>query len=354
MSIMASGESDHLVRIGRIAREVGVSVSRVRQLADEGVIPATRTEGGHRLFDPGVVREALARRSLGSIRPTRLSSPRWTRDVALAGLAEDEVWVALTRELSAESASPTPAMRIMRYSFTEMLNNAIDHSGGTHVHIEWWDHTDDLAFEIRDDGHGIFSHVRDELALEDHFAAIQELSKGKTTTSPRDHTGEGIFFTSKAVDRFDIASNGWHWIVDNLRKDQTVLAEPPAQGTTVRCAIDPATDRELKEVFDEFSDEDLSFVKSRVHVKLFELGVEFVSRSEAKRLLRGLEQFREVEVDFEGVHDVGQGFVDELLRVWPSQHPDIRIIPTHMNRAVEAMVRRGLRHSAPSSVSTRP
>lgn len=55
---------------------------------------------------------------------------------------------------------------------------------------------------------------------------------------------------------------------------------------------------------------------SRVRVKLFELGVEFVSRSEAKRLVRGLERFEEVEVEVDGVLGGGQGFVDELVRVW--------------------------------------
>jgi uncharacterized protein (DUF934 family) len=82
---------------------------------------------------------------------------------------------------------------------------------------------------------------------------------------------------------------------------------------------------------------------SSLHVvKLFEVGVTFVSRSEAKRLLEGLDRFREVAVDFAGVESVGQGFVDELLRVWPNQHPDTRIVPVGMNEAIEFMVRRGL------------
>jgi len=264
--------------------------------------------------------------------------------LAIPGLAEDQVWRDLVRDLDHASQPLTPAKQTMRYAFTEMLNNAIDHSGGTDVQIEWWEDADKLAFEIRDNGQGIFSHVRDGLSLEDHFAAIQELSKGKTTTNPQEHTGEGIFFTSKAVDIFEIASNGWRWTIDNLRGDQAVGAEPAKPGTTVSCEIDAATTRHLDQVFDAFTDEDHSFSRSRVRVKLFELGVEFVSRSEAKRLLRGLERFREVEVDFEGVVEVGQGFVDELVRVWPSQHPDTRITPTHMNRAVEAMVQRGLRH----------
>jgi len=339
---MAAHESEQLVRIGRVAAELGVSVSRVRQLADEEVIPSRRTEGGHRLFDLGLVREALARRSLAPAASRQLPEPTWARTLPITGLAEDEVWKDLAADLHRASPLVSPALRIMRYAFTEMLNNAIDHSGGTLAQVQWWDGPNDFVFVIRDDGQGIFSHVRDALALEDHFAAIQELSKGKTTTNPREHTGEGIFFTSKAVDVFEIGSNGWRWAIDNLRGDQAVGTQPVELGTSVLCEIDVASTRNLTEVLDEFTGDDHAFSRSRVRVKLFELGVEFVSRSEAKRLLRGLERFHEVEVDFEGVQDVGQGFIDELIRVWPAQHPETRIIPMNMNRAVEAMIRRGL------------
>ncbi|MDQ0577489.1 STAS-like domain-containing protein [Agromyces albus] len=77
-------------------------------------------------------------------------------------------------------------------------------------------------------------------------------------------------------------------------------------------------------------------------IKLFELGTEFVSRSEAKRLAVGLEKFTEVELDFQGVDLVGQGFVDELFRVWAADHPDTRLIPVRTDSAVEFMIRRGL------------
>ncbi|MFZ5475538.1 MAG: STAS-like domain-containing protein [Myxococcota bacterium] len=43
-------------------------------------------------------------------------------------------------------------------------------------------------------------------------------------------------------------------------------------------------------------------------VPLLAVGGEFVSRSEARRLLHGLERFREVVLDFAGVPGVGQGF----------------------------------------------
>jgi STAS-like domain of unknown function (DUF4325) len=99
-------------------------------------------------------------------------------------------------------------------------------------------------------------------------------------------------------------------------------------------------------VFREFT-EDHAFVRTRPAVKLFDIGTEFVSRSEARRLLDGLDQdFDVVEVDFAGVTDVGQGFVDELLRVWPHAHPGKTVVPVNMNPAVNFMVTRGLHRAA--------
>ena len=82
---------------------------------------------------------------------------------------------------------------------------------------------------------------------------------------------------------------------------------------------------------------------SCIVVRLFEHGVEFVSRSEAKRLLLGLERFREVVLDFAGVRGVGQAFVDEVLRVWPAAHAEVRMVPVNMNPEVAFMIRRATR-----------
>jgi hypothetical protein len=178
--------------------------------------------------------------------------------------------------------------------------------------------------------------------LASDFEAVQELSKGKRTTDRKRHTGEGIFFTSKAVDIFRLTSSGVRWTVDNLRHDTALGVVPASGGTSVVCQIDPQTDRSLAGIFHEFS-RDHAFVKTRPVVKLFAIGTTFVSRSEARRLLDGLEaDFETVEVDFAGVTDVGQGFVDELLRVWPAAHPDKTVIPANMNPAVQFMIERGL------------
>lgn len=336
-----------LVRIGDIAREFGLSQPRLRQWADEGVIPSERSPGGHRVFDPGDVRTALARIGGDAIR-SRWHSPDWSAHLVLPGLHEDVVWRQLVEILPGGLAAE--ARTIANYAFTEMLNNAIDHSGADHADVSVWAGGLDLRFEVRDDGAGALPHLQERLGLEDVYDALGELVKGKTTTDPERHTGEGIFFTSKAVDVFTLESGGLAWTVDNLRRDQAVGGSAVTVGTRVRCEIDPTSTRMLADVFGAYTDENHQFSRTRTVVRLFGFGVRFMSRSEAKRLMRGLERFREVELDFGGVEEVGQGFVDEALRVWPNDHPDVAVTPTGMTGPVEFMVRRGLppTHPGPS------
>jgi STAS-like domain of unknown function (DUF4325)/MerR family regulatory protein len=334
--------SENLVRIADVARELGLSPSRIRQLADADVIPSSRTPGGHRLFDLGAVRAAIARRTLPEDPLTVAieAVPSWQYELTLLGLSEDIVWRRVAEDLQLDKESP--AGKIMGYAFTEMLNNAIDHSASETATITWWVGTDQWSFEVRDYGVGAYPKLREGLHLASEFEAVQELSKGKRTTDRKRHTGEGIFFTSKAVDIFRLTSSGVRWTVDNLRHDTALGVVPASDGTSAVCQVDPQTDRSLAGIFHEFS-RNHAFVRTRPVVKLFEIGTTFVSRSEARRLLDGLEaDFDTVEVDFAGVTDVGQGFVDELLRVWPTAHPDKTVIPTNMNPAVQFMIERGL------------
>jgi STAS-like domain of unknown function (DUF4325) len=218
----------------------------------------------------------------------------------------------------------------------------VSYSGSDTVTIAWWVTLDQLSFEVRDYGVGAYPKLRVGLHLASDFEAVQELSKGKRTTDRARHTGEGIFFTSKVVDIFRLTSSGVRWTVDNLRYDVALGVVPKVSGTSVMCQIDPQTERNLADVFSEFTS-DHGFVRTRPVVKLFAIGTSFVSRSEARRLLDGLDaDFDTVEVDFTGVTDVGQGFVDELLRVWPTAHPGKTVIPINMNAAVDFMIQRGL------------
>ncbi len=224
-----------------------------------------------------------------------------------------------------------------------MLNNAIDHSGAQTATARLWKQADTLAFEIVDDGCGAFLRLKTGLGLPDEFSAVLALSKGRQTTDPDNHTGEGIFFSSKVLDVFEIHAGGIAWVIDNIRGDMALGRSEVEIGTRVYGQIDAHAERDIGDVFKQFTEEERGFVRTRPSVRLLEVGIRFVSRSEARRFLDGLDDFEEIEIDFAGVERVGQGFVDELLRVWPNKNPGKKIVPVNMNAAVEFMVERGLK-----------
>ena len=44
-------------------------------------------------------------------------------------------------------------------------------------------------------------------------------------------------------------------------------------------------------------------------------------------------------LDFKGVNSIGQGFADEVFRVFKNQYPEISIEVSNTNSAVDAMIR---------------
>ena len=83
-----------------------------------------------------------------------------------------------------------------------------------------------------------------------------------------------------------------------------------------------------------------AFDRTAVRVKLYALGAAHVSRSQARRVLEGLEKFKSVVIDFDRVPSVGQAFAGEVFRVFRARHPGIAIMPIHISPAVRFMVER--------------
>ena len=327
----------HSQSITAVASQLGLSEWQLRRKADAGRVPHVRTAGGHRRFDVDAVREALERPY--SPDPfTRLGPATWEQTLPLEGLRESDVWRDASSALGLGEGQRTYA--VFHYAFTEMLNNAIDHSQGSAVTARAW--LAPLGFEITDDGVGAFERLRTALSLDSDADAVFELTKGRATSDPANHTGQGIFFTSKVLDTFRLEANGLAWTVDNTLPDQALGASGLSGGTRVRCLFSDPPRRTLIEVFSAYTNEEFGFSRTTPSIKLLEFGTSFVSRSEAKLLLSRLEAFEDVELDFAGVQSVGQGFADEVFRVWPTVHPQTRITPVNMNPGVEFMVRRGL------------
>jgi hypothetical protein len=313
------------VTTGDIARAAGIT----RQAAHYHV--RRMTESGH-----------LERQGAGRGARYRLTSDI-ARTYPLEGQEEHRLWAEIS-DATPELATLRPnVQRIVTHSFNEMMNNAIEHSEGSVVEVRGWVTGPVVAFELADDGIGVFRGIRDRMGLPDEWAALQELVKGKATTAPAGHSGEGIFFTSKAVDLFELEDPSMKWLVDNPRDDQAVGESVRDQGTRVRFDISKDSDRSLAELYDHFAPiEDLEFTISRVPVELFQLGVAFVSRSEARRVAARLERFRRVELDFAHVEQIGQAFADELFRVWASRHPDVELVPIKMAPVIERVVLRAI------------
>lgn len=258
----------------------------------------------------------------------------------ISGLSEDIVW----RELCAPVVADLPknVRDIWHYGMTEMVNNAIDHSSAPTVTVGMSRTALYTTAWVADDGEGIFLKIQRALGLYDPREAILELAKGKLTTDPDKHTGEGIFFASKMFDAFDIRSGKLHYMHDVGALD--VLAEHGRHdtGTLVMMRLDNASPRTDREVFDRFSSPDeYTFDRTIVPVRLavYE-GEKLVSRSQAKRLTMRFERFRQVILDFDGVNEIGQAFADEVFRVFQAVHPNIVMVPMHMTKAVAEMVSR--------------
>ena len=107
------------------------------------------------------------------------------------------------------------------------------------------------------------------------------------------------------------------------------------------------TERTTKEIFDEYTSDDFVFNKTKITVHLAKdyLGHDFVSRSLVKRILMNVEKFEIIVLDFENIDNIGQGFADEVFRVFKNKNPDITIVPVNMNEEIEFMINRAMKNN---------
>jgi anti-sigma regulatory factor (Ser/Thr protein kinase)/biotin operon repressor len=311
----------------RAASEFGITRQAVhkhlRRLVEEGVLTESGKTRSH-YYRLGILSE-------------------WENSYPIAaGLAEDVVWAREVRATLGELRDNV--LLLWQHGFTEMFNNAVDHSEGTQIHVRVRRTAATVEMTISDDGVGIFRKIRDRMHLLDERHAILELSKGKLTTDPARHTGEGIFFTSRMFDSFDILSGGVSFSHSETDANDWIRDNPGFQaGTTAWMRLRNHSTRTTKKIFDEYvSGEDYDFSRTVVPVVLAQyVGDPLISRSQAKRVLSRVELFRTVVFDFSKVEAIGQAFADEIFRVFAKAHPGIDLQVIHANAAVRKMISRG-------------
>ena len=243
---------------------------------------------------------------------------------------------------------PDNVLEIWQYGFTEIFNNAIDHADGTHIGVEIKRTATTTEMMIHDDGYGIFKKIQTAMCLLDARHAILELSKGKLTTDPTRHTGEGIFFSSRMFDLFDILSEGVYFSHEfEGAADWIIERDKKPRGTAVWMKLNNHTARTARRIFDQYSSgDDYGFTKTVVPVRLAQYGEDkLISRSQAKRVLARIDRFKTAVFDFKEVKAIGQAFADEIFRVFAMQHPEIQLVPMNANSETKRMIARATRGS---------
>ena len=267
----------------------------------------------------------------------------WSRWYDIApGLSESDIWSGVSMHLD---PLPENVRDIWQYGFTEMFNNIVDHSGSTRAFVRIEKAATRTRLQMADFGVGIFRKISQALGLVDERHAVLELAKGKFTTDPKNHSGEGIFFTSRVFDQFQILSGDVYFSHKHGEEEDWILGNdgPPTNVdpcTMVTMLLGNHTARRLQAVFDEYADVDYGFNMTVVPVALAQYGDDkLMSRSQAKRLLVRFDRFRKVVLDFTDVETIGQSFADEIFRVFANSHPDVELVTINVQPQVEAMIK---------------
>lgn len=253
------------------------------------------------------------------------------------------------------------AKHIWDYTILEMLNNVIEHSEAKNLKVNLIRNYLNTTVVIEDDGIGIFTALVNYLRASDNNATVEdtivELFKGKLTTKPENHSGEGIFFSSKMMDSFSILSGNRVFSGNSLEDYEIVssylisyLTKIYKIGTRVVMTLDNFTSRNTMEVFDAFSDVEEGFIRTFLPIKNVCQNQEPISRSQARRICNRLNLFKEVILDFRDVEFMGQGFSDEIFRVFALAEPNIKIKPQNCGFEIVRMIKHVGRGNLPANV----
>ena len=228
-----------------------------------------------------------------------------------------------------------------RHATTEILNNIIDHSQSQEVEIVASINQLELYIKIRDDGIGAFQTIKNHFKTANYYESLAEIAKGKRTIDPTRHAGEGIFFSSRMATLFLLTANGLTYSFKSKDSDWAATRADSKIGTEVEFFFDLTDSRRPEEVFTEYT-ENFSFIlKTPRLVSPYTIALprgDFPSRSEARKILAGASEFKSIVVDFKNVDTIGQGFADEMFRVFRASHPEIEIEIINANEYIQRMI----------------
>ncbi len=320
------------IRAVEIAQSAGVSRQYVNKILQELENDGMLTRIGKSNRSRYVVSEAR------SIERAKRKESLFVRTLINNNLLEDQILDQIRHQTGILLSVPQNIQKIVEYAFTEMTNNAIEHSQTEKIFLKMQRGMNGIQFTVFDHGVGIFNNIMEKKNLANELEAIQDLLKGKQTTMPEQHSGEGIFFTSKLAEKLSIKSFKKKLLYDNIMNDILVTNITPLKGTRVDFRISFSSTVEISDVFKRYTGNEFEFGTTEVAIGLYKSGVPYVSRSQARRVVSGLEQFNKIILDFKNMDTIGQAFADEIFRVWKNRYPGKEIVVRNAGENVQFMI----------------
>ncbi len=93
-------------------------------------------------------------------------------------------------------------------------------------------------------------------------------------------------------------------VLDNVGQDIYIKDVQSSRGTKIDFLLALKSKKKLSDLFHQYTDESFVFSKTGVMVRLYHQDIDYVSRSQARRILAGLEKFKTIELDFKDVKTV--------------------------------------------------
>ena len=232
--------------------------------------------------------------------------------------------------------------------FIEVLKNAVKFSEGSSITIRFAQCSSIVSIWVTDNGTGIYEKIRRGHCYPDLRECAFQLSKGILSSSIDSSIGQSLYLISWCFDVFEICANGVCYHKD-LNNDDWYIGskESSSSGTSVRMSIDINSERSLKDVCRDYRlKKNTGFADTHILVDLAVFDEEnFLSRTQARRILHKLNKFSKITLDFTNAKVVGNAFVDEIFRVFHEKNPDIELEYINANPDIEFMIKSNLKYS---------
>ncbi len=216
-------------------------------------------------------------------------------------------------------------VELVRFGLAEIVRNALDHSGSGEVSVRLRRTAAAVEIRVSDQGTGIFRHLARGLGVDDPRLAALEIARGRGLAHVARAFDTFLVWSDRHVLRREAHEGGARWSLEPLAAR--------VRGTTVGLRIRVRSDTTIEKI--------LSRTHAEIPLRLaFDPAEQPTSREQARRVLPRTQQHGEIIVDFTDIPCVGPAFADELLCVFPLEHPGMRLSWRNASPEVQESLRR--------------